>query len=179
MKVLFHFFIVACICILLMGSTKWGHFYQENTPPSDFYFNSFYEWGKSYDEVIDKNGNPDKVIEEPVKNERYNRLDKINTLFYDNVAIQFYVFDYDNGSKIITRKLFQEVNLAGCGKEYKFSKVTCNGVDKLINELGEPSRIEGSSYIYMINIGDMGSSPMTFTVKEGQITHVKWRNFID
>ena len=179
MKLLFNCFIIACVSIFLMGATKWGKRYPEKTPAFDFYFKTFYTWGKSYDEVIHKNGYPDEVKEEPVYNKRYNRLDKKLKLDYANVAIQFYVYDYDNGTQNITRKLLQETNLIGCGEEYTFRDVTCNGIDVLIDKLGEPSSIQRGSYTYMIDIADMGSSPMTFTVEEGQITNIKWRYFID
>ncbi|MBA6233315.1 MULTISPECIES: hypothetical protein [unclassified Colwellia] len=178
MKVLLHLFMVICISILLMGATKWGKTFREGSPPSDFYYKTLYSWGKHYDDVVNKNGTPNEIIENPIRNETYKRLDKNITLKYDEISIQFYVYDYDkydDGSEIVTRKLFQKFNLTGCGESLSFSSITCNGEDELIRQLGKPSRIEGFNYIYMVANEDVGVAPMIFTIPDDKVTKIEWQ----
>ncbi len=177
MKALLRLFVVVCVSVSLMGASKWGKTFWEGSPPSNFYYKTFYSWGKHYDDVINKNGTPNEIIEKPFKNEIYNRLDKKVTLKYDDVSIQFYVYDYDkydDGSEIVTIKHIQKINLTGCGEGLSFSSITCNGEDELIRQLGKPSRIEGYNYIYMVANQDVGDAPMTFTIPDNKITNIEW-----
>ncbi|TDP39154.1 hypothetical protein DEU29_10349 [Idiomarina aquatica] len=130
--------------------------------------------------VETKFGKPSSTLQKSIQMPGSDRFDTLLTLEYPTQLFRFHIIAGRHLDRKNDKVMLDKVVVTGCGPNFEFADITCQGRQNLIDALGQPEQDSDNILHYQITFGDMGSSPSYFEISDfGYVSRIEYHTFID